>query len=512
VTGIKLRACARPWLALCWQRHWLIIVAAGLSLLPRLLAALAFRPALFTPDSFGYLAEGVHLMPGRTRPSGYPILLRALEPFHNLPLVTTVQHLMGIATAVLGYAVLRHWGLPAWGAVLAACPTLFDPRQMMLESAVLPDTLYTPLIMAAVAVLVTRRGPTVGRCVAAGFLLAWAAVTRGNGAAAMVAVVAVLLAGRAGWRPVTATTAAFAFPVLTYMMVFDLTYGNFALTNSDGMFAWSRTMSFANCGVIRPPASLRPLCPGRQPGHPAGPAAAWSLPPLLAAREPAAYLWSPGAWWRHDADPGINAHNNALATRFALAAIRAQPAAYLRTVASGIMLTFLATDRSLTARTLHFTPVPDVAALGATQVRHLRGYARVTSDTHPVQPYAYFVYLYQQPVYFPGIVFALVLAAGLAGVIRARRWRGHPVALPWAVAVVGIVAPVALHEYHYRYAITVVPVACLAAGLAFARHRTRRGEIAAAAPAWTAVDAALAPARPRPTPPPPPEIPRAWRT
>jgi hypothetical protein len=114
VTGIKLRACARPWLALCWQRHRLIIVAAGLSLLPRLLAALAFRPALFTPDSFGYLAEGVHLMPGRTRPSGYPILLRALEPFHNLPLVTTVQHLMGIATAVLGYAVLRHWGLPAW--------------------------------------------------------------------------------------------------------------------------------------------------------------------------------------------------------------------------------------------------------------------------------------------------------------------------------------------------------------------------------------------------------------
>jgi hypothetical protein len=148
----------------------------------------------------------------------------------------------------------------------------------------------------------------VGRCAAAGLLLAWAAVTRGNGAAAMVAVVAVLLAGRAGWRPVTATTAAFAFPVLTYMMVFDLTYGNFALTNSDGMFAWS-------------------------------------LPPLLAAREPAAYLWSPGAWWRHDADPGINAHNNALAARFALAAIRAQPAAYLRTVASGVMLTFLAPAR-----------------------------------------------------------------------------------------------------------------------------------------------------------------------
>jgi len=154
--------------------------------------------------------------------------------------------------------------------------------------------------------------------------------------------------------------------------------------------------------------------------------------------------------------------------RFALAAIRAQPGGYLRTVASGVMLTFLATDRSLTVRTLHFTPVPDVLALSATQVRHLRGYAHVTSGTHPVRPYAYFLYLYQQPVYFPGVMFALVLAAGLAGVIRARRWRGGPVALPWAVAVIGIVAPVALHEYHYRYAITAVPLACLAAGLAFA--------------------------------------------
>jgi hypothetical protein len=65
----------------------------------------------------------------------------------------------------------------------------------------------------------------------------------------------------------------------------------------------------------------------------------------------------------------------------------------------------------------------------------------------------------------------------------------------------------------YTLLIMAVPVACLAAGLAFARHGPRRGEIAPAAPAWTAVDAALAPARPGPTPPPhPPEIPRAWRT
>jgi hypothetical protein len=121
-------------------------------------------------------------------------------------------------------------------------------------------------------------------------------------------------------------------------------------------------------------------------------------------------------------------------------------------------------------RQLHFTPAPDVPRLDGAQRRHLREYARLTADTHPVQPYAYFLYLYQEPVYFPGIAFGLALAAGLAGAVRHWRQRGGPPALPWAVAMAGLLVPVAVHEYHYRYAITVVPAACLAAGLAFARR------------------------------------------
>ena len=62
------------------------------------------------------------------------------------------------------------------------------------------------------------------------------------------------------------------------------------------------------------------------------------------------------------------------------------------------------------------------------------------------------------------------------------RRRGGPAALPWAVAAVGIVVPVAVHEYHYRYAISVVPAACLAAGLAFARRSAPRPAASGAAP------------------------------
>jgi hypothetical protein len=473
---------ARARLAPGWRRHRLFVIVAAIALLPRVLAALAFRPALFTADSFGYLLEGVHPALGQTRPAGYPVLLWLLAPFHSLLLVTTVQHLMGVATAAIVYAVLRHWGLPAWAAVLAAAPTLFDSRQIMLESAIWPDTLYGLLALGAVALLLTRRTPARWQCAAAGLLLAWCALVRGNGPAVMAPVLAFLLIRRVGWRAVTAGVAAFALPVLGYMTIFYSHYGTFNTTTSDGLFLWSRTLSFANCAVIRPPAGLRPLCPAQQSPYLAAPAPAWSLSALLHEPSPAQYLWQPQVWWRHDAQPGINARNNALAMRFALDAVRAQPGAYAATVAKEVLLTFLATDRSTTFRTMHFTAQPDVRFLPPYYLRDLRLYAHTGSNSHPVQPYAYFLELYQLPVYFPGIVFLLVLAAGLAGVLR--RWRswGGPAALPWAAAALGIVVPVAVHEYHYRYAITAVPLACLAAGLAWSRAAAPSGRTG-----WAAV-------------------------
>ncbi len=484
----------RQQVAALWRDHRLITIAVALSLLPRLLALLAFRPALFTPDSFAYLAEGAHPNLSQWHPSGYPLFLWLLSPFHALALVTAVQHILGVATAVVVYVLLRRWGLPAWGATLAACPTLIDSRQIALESSVLPDTGYALLLTAAVAVVLFRPAPAPARaprpvpaqCAVAGALLFGAAILRGNGTPEMLALLAVLAAWRAGPRAMAAATIAFTLPLLAYMGLFAAKYGNFALTNSDGMFLWSRTMSFADCAVIRPPAGLRALCPDRLPDPPR-PAQPWSVPAMLGSPTPAAYLWSPGAWWRHDAHHGFNAANNGLALHFALDAIRAQPASYVRTVASGVMLTFLATDRTLNVRQLHFTPVPDVAGLDRSQRRHLEAYGSVGSNTHPVEPYAYFLYLYQEPVYFPGIAFGLVLAAGLAA--AARQWRrgGGPPALPWAVAALGVVVPVAVHEYHYRYAITVIPVACLAAGLAFARPAAPAAAAAAEAPAVAAV-------------------------
>ena len=111
--------------------------------------------------------EAAHFTLGVIRPSGYSFFLLAVEPFRSLLLVTILQHLMGVAVAVIVYGLLRYHGLPGWGATLAAAPTLFDTRQIALESYILPDTLYCLVIVAAVALLLTRRTPRPWQCVAA---------------------------------------------------------------------------------------------------------------------------------------------------------------------------------------------------------------------------------------------------------------------------------------------------------------------------------------------------------
>jgi hypothetical protein len=233
-------------------------------------------------------------------------------------------------------------------------------------------------------------------------------------------------------------------------------------------------MSFADCAIIKPPADLLPLCPDAQPDHPTSAAPAWSVDALLNEPTPADYLWAPGAWYRINAHPGINAGNNELATQFAERAILAQPFDYAKTVGEGVFLTFFATDRSQVYLSDHFTVAPHVTTLAPYMKIDEYQYAHTTSNTHVVQPWAFFMFLYQLPVWFPGFVFFGVMAAGL--VLLIRRWRGwgRYAGLAWGVAVVNLVVPIAAVEPDYRYTLSAVPFACLALGLACIRKPAPR--------------------------------------
>ncbi len=99
--------------------------------------------------------------------------------------------------------------------------------------------------------------------------------------------------------------------------------------------------------------------------------------------------------------------------QFAERAILAQPFDYAKTVGEGVFLTFFATDRSQAYLSDHFTVAPHVTTLAPYMKSDEHRYAHTTSNTHVVQPWAFFMFLYQLPVWFPGWVFFGVVVAGL---------------------------------------------------------------------------------------------------
>ena len=111
-----------------------------------------------------------------------------------------------------------------------------------------------------------------------------------------------------------------------------------------------------------------------------------------------------------DAHPGVNAYNNNLAMQFAERAIEAQPLDYLKTVGKEVLLTFFATDRPTDYLAMQFTVAPRVDPMAPYMRYWEHRYAHARSNTHVVQPWAYLMFWYQQPVWFPGWVFFLVMA------------------------------------------------------------------------------------------------------
>ena len=79
----------------------------------------AYQPALIFPDSVRYLQYAQHFAAGRWTPdglrqSGYSVLIIPAVLLHNLWLISLVQHLVGLATGVLVYAVLVRFGVRTW--------------------------------------------------------------------------------------------------------------------------------------------------------------------------------------------------------------------------------------------------------------------------------------------------------------------------------------------------------------------------------------------------------------
>ena len=243
------------------RRHWLagVLLTAGLVL--RVLAELAYRPALFYIDTNRYLynADG-------NDPVGYKGLLKAVLLVGNFDTVAAVQHVLGLAMAVVIYVLLLRRGAPRWLAALAMAPILLDGYQLQIEQNIMPDTLFEALLLAGLAILLWSPRITWRRAVAAGLVLGTSATVAQVGEALILpSVLFVLVVGGGGWRRTSgravALLVACAVPILAYSTGSLLMTGAFDLSHTGVTSFYGRTAAAADCATIRLPASERALCP-----------------------------------------------------------------------------------------------------------------------------------------------------------------------------------------------------------------------------------------------------------
>jgi hypothetical protein len=215
----------------------IILLAAALL---RLVVMLGYPPAMFFNDSYNYLADAYTKTPDLVRSDGYPLFLYLLLPFHSLNVVTGLQALMGLAMGTGIYAVLRHRGLPWWGATIPALPVLFDVFEVQLEHMIAADVLFYTLVTLVLVLLCWWDRPPLWIAVLVGLATGYATTVRTVGEPLLVLVVIGMLLRRMGWRRVLATAVAGVLPILGYMLWFHSYTGKYALDESTGTFLYSR--------------------------------------------------------------------------------------------------------------------------------------------------------------------------------------------------------------------------------------------------------------------------------
>jgi hypothetical protein len=455
---------ARSLPARIWAEHRLFVIVLIPAVLLRADAELGYRWQAWFNDSFEYVSNTVNFSLDPTRVSGYSIFLKVLEPLRSYALITILQHLMGLAVAVMIYALARHrFAVPAWLATLAAVPVLYDGYEIELEHLILSDVLFLFLVTLALTLLLWNpAGPSVRMCAFIGLLLGAAVVLRSEAEPLAVVFVVYMIIRWFNWRKIAALIGVCVLPIFAYAGMFDLEHGQFAMGDATGVFLYSRVMTFADCSKMQVPADELWLCT--------------VVPP---DKRPIAqsYIWTAQTPLDRLPPTKFSALPNKLAENFAIRAIEAQPVAYAKTVFSDTWRVFdwkrQVFPNAQTYDEYEFlaapTPIPswdDASTLGPYK-SYAAAYVHGNPETQIVNPYAAIIRNYQKYIWLPGTLYGFILLAGLGGILLAWRRLGGEALLPWAMSLALIVVPAATAEFDYRYVLPAVPFACLAAVIAF---------------------------------------------
>jgi hypothetical protein len=256
----RLAALARRSPALA-REHWLLTALLAVGLVLRVATQIAYRPALFYIDSMKYLFGAY---PGND-PPGYQILIRPLLAVADPSFLAGLQHVLGLAMAVVLYVVLQRRGVPRWLAALATAPILLDGYQLQIEQTIMPDVMFEACIVAGLAALLWHPRPRTALVIAGGLALGASATARQVGEILILPALAYLLVAVPGWRrrltQGAILCAAFALPVLVYCSVALAVTGHFRLSYAGTNEFYGRLVLAVDCQKLSLAADERALCP-----------------------------------------------------------------------------------------------------------------------------------------------------------------------------------------------------------------------------------------------------------
>jgi len=261
--GDRLRLQAR--------RHWPFLVVLGLGLALRVVAEIAYRPALLYIDSYRYLDLVRTTNPAKTQTLGYVFFLWPIVKLGNLFVVSALQHVIGLGIAVAIYALCMRYRVSRWLAAAAAAPVLLDAYQVQIEHTVMSETLFEALLVGGMLALLWHRRPSTRALIVGGVLLGLSVPVRVVSLPLLLPVMLfAFVSGPGGWRRLgrTATVGiAFALPVVAYLGYYRTQAGIWGLTTSDARAMYGRAAEIVDCSTIKIPAFERPLCPVEPLGH-----------------------------------------------------------------------------------------------------------------------------------------------------------------------------------------------------------------------------------------------------
>ncbi|HEY1236948.1 MAG TPA: phospholipid carrier-dependent glycosyltransferase [Solirubrobacterales bacterium] len=302
----------------------LALLLVGVAL--RIVAIVSWWPVTTTLGD-GYELHTSSPFKDQLHPAGYSSILAVIGVLtREVAVPVLLQHLSGIASALLLWAATRRITGSEWAALFPAGIVLLDPDFIFLEHSIMSESWFVLLISAGLYAAVRaldRPEPYWGWPLATGVALSLAVTVR-TAALLMIPIVILAMVLRAprssGTRAVSAGAAlgvlTGSVAVLLAFAVANATFGDrFGLGASPGWYLYSRAAQFADCSKFTPPDGTDVLCETKPPSERSG-----TRFYLFSTTSPAQIHYAP-----------LGSHD-ALLRQWARRAILAQPGDYLTTV------------------------------------------------------------------------------------------------------------------------------------------------------------------------------------